>query len=212
MPAHDAAVLVAGLGGAKAVADLHDEPMLDAGETGRSGGRGVTSRTAPCQPGAAPYKNPAHSPNQAAQEKDTRLASREIGSWTAFLVMAFAVVGLLGAFATYAAQIPLERALARDTALDQARAASQSHDQPRLEMLRDALGDSADHLDPAPGYTPDRIDAERLRMRDAFRAEAEDVGFRLRIVIAAFTAAGALFGAFVLGIVRNTGSKAKDFV
>ncbi len=131
------------------------------------------------------------------------MASRDTGSWTAFLVMAFAVIGLLGAFATYAAQIPLERALARDAALDQALAASKSGDGARLKMLHDALGDSAEQLDPAPGYTPARIETERTRMRAAFEAEAADVGFRLRIVIAAFTAAGALFGAFVLGIVRR---------
>ncbi len=131
------------------------------------------------------------------------MASRAIGSWTAFLVMAFAIVGLLGAFATFAAQIPLQRALARDSALDQALAASRSGDSARLATLHDALGDSADQLDPPPGYTADRVAAERIRMRNAFQAEALDVGFRLRIVIAAFTAAGALFGAFVLGIVRK---------
>ncbi len=127
------------------------------------------------------------------------MATREIGSWTAFLMMAFAVVGLLGAFATYAAQIPLDRALARETALDQALAAERAGDGGRLGLLQDALGDSADKI----GTTEASLQAERLRMRSAFQAEADDVGFRLRIVIAAFTVTGGLFGAFVLAIVRR---------
>ena len=36
-----------------------------------------------------------------------------------------------------------------------------------------------------------------------FGRKSANVGFRLRIVIAAFTAAGALFGAAVLSIVRR---------
>lgn len=114
-------------------------------------------------------------------------------------MMAFAVVGLLGAFATYAAQIPLERALARETALDQAWVAERSGDKTQLALLQDALGDSADKI----GTTEASLQAERVRMRAAFQAEAEDVGFRLRIVIAAFTVTGGLFGAFVLAIVRR---------
>lgn len=127
------------------------------------------------------------------------MATREIGSWTAFLMMAFAVVGLLGAFATYAAQIPLDRALARETALDQALAAERAGDKTRLALLQDALGDSADKI----GTTAASLQAERVRVRSAFQAEADDVGFRLRIVIAAFTVTGGLFGAFVLAIVRR---------
>ena len=141
------------------------------------------------------------------------MATREIGSWTAFLMMAFAVVGLLAAFATYAAQIPLDRELARETALDQALAAERAGDQARITRGGPAGGGP---LGPtrlglaARGHRPDKIgsteaslQAERVRMRAAFQAEADDVGFRLRIVIAAFTVTGALFGAFVLAIVRR---------
>ena len=35
-------------------------------------------------------------------------------TWFAFLAMAFAVVGLAGAFASFAAPLPLHRALSRD--------------------------------------------------------------------------------------------------
>ena len=42
----------------------------------------------------------------------------------AFVAMAFAIVGLIGIFATYAAPLPLERAVARETALDAVLAAA----------------------------------------------------------------------------------------
>jgi hypothetical protein len=130
---------------------------------------------------------------------------RNGATWTAFLVMAFAVVGLVGAFATYAAQIPFERALARSSALDEAAALSHEPDaKPRLEALRDALGDSADRVLQGPGDMQARVDAERVRMLDAFGRESEDIGMRLRIVIAVFAAAAALFGAAVLGIVQRS--------
>jgi hypothetical protein len=130
---------------------------------------------------------------------------RNGATWTAFLVMAFAVVGLVGAFATYAAQIPFERALARSAALDQAVALSHQPDAPaRLQALRDALGDSADKVLQGPGDIETRAAAERIRMLDAFGHEAEDIGTRLRIVIAVFAAGAALFGAAVLGIVQRS--------
>jgi hypothetical protein len=123
------------------------------------------------------------------------------GTWLAFLTMGFAVVGLIGCFATYAAQIPFDRALARSATLDQVLAIG---DVPaRLEALRPALGDSAGHVLAGPKDLATRVAAERARMFAAFGKESADVGFRLRIVIAAFTAAGALFGAAVLSIVRR---------
>jgi hypothetical protein len=48
-----------------------------------------------------------------------------------------------------------------------------------------------------------RVAAEGSRMFAGFGRKSANVGFRLRIVIAAFTAAGALFGAAVLSIVRR---------
>jgi len=136
--------------------------------------------------------------------------NRNGATWTAFLVMAFAVVGLVGAFATYAAQIPFERALARSEALEQAVAISRQPDaHDRLQSLRDALGDSAGPIldGKAPGGGGDmqaRANAERVRMLQAFGRESEDIGMRLRIVIAVFAAAAALFGAAVLGIVQRS--------
>jgi hypothetical protein len=128
------------------------------------------------------------------------------GTWTAFLTMAFAVVGLIGCFATYAAQIPFDRALARSATLDQVLAiASTPNPAPRLEALRPALDDSATVLAGPTGELPARVATERKRMFVAFGSESADIGFRLRIVIVVFTAAGALFGAGVLSIARRAG-------
>jgi hypothetical protein len=127
------------------------------------------------------------------------------GTWTAFLTAAFAVVGLVGAFGIYAAQIPFERALARNTTLDQALLAAAAPDSAaRLAALRPALGDSADHILTGPqGDLAARVTTERARMLSAFGDESRDIGRRLRLVIAVFAGAGALFGAAVLSIVRK---------
>jgi len=124
------------------------------------------------------------------------------GAWTGFLVVAFGVVGLMGGMAIYAAQIPFERALARNAALDQVLALEGAADRPaRIEALRPALGDSADAVLAGAGPMAPRVAAERARMWAAFGQDARDTGVRLRLVLAVFTVAGAVFGAAVLGIV-----------
>ena len=130
--------------------------------------------------------------------------SADAATWTAFLTIAFAVVGLVGAFSTFAAQIPFDRAMARSQALDEAVTATHhAGSQAALADLRPLLGDSADHVLAGPGTIEDRVAAERSRMLAALHAESLDYGLRLRVVIAAFTAAAALFGAMVLSIVRK---------
>ncbi len=146
---------------------------------------------------------------QTQEPAATRPAPRndrgDIATWTGFLIVAFGVVGLIGAFATFAADIPFDRAMARYQTLDQAElAAGQPAPKSALETLRPALGDSADAVLGGPGDITHRISAERGRMLAAFHAEATDFGFRLRLVIAAFTAAAALFGCMVLSIVRRS--------
>ena len=121
-------------------------------------------------------------------------------AWTGFLVSAFGVVGLIGAFATFAAQLPFDRAAARSHTLEQA--VAQANNPRALETLRPLLGDSADRVLTGPGAMADRAAAERTRMLAELHQEAADIGFRLRFVIAGFTLAAALFGAMVLGIVR----------
>lgn len=130
--------------------------------------------------------------------------SGDIGTWTGFLIVAFGVLGLIGAIATYAAEIPFDRAMARSHALDQAVAAAQMPDpKAALDKLRPLLGDSADRLLAGPGDIAARAAAERSRVFNDMHAESEDYGFRLRIVIAAFTGATALFGAMVISIIRG---------
>ncbi len=133
-----------------------------------------------------------------------RTQSGDSASWTAFLLVAFGVVGLIGAFATFAAQIPFDRAMARSEALDQAvLAAHAPNPQASLDALRPLLGDSADRVLAGPGDIADRAAAERTRMLADFHDQSVDYGFRLRLVIAAFTAAAALFGSMILGIARR---------
>ncbi len=132
-------------------------------------------------------------------------------SWTGFLVATFGAVGLVGAAGIYGAQVPYEHALVRDAALTQALADSHMPDAAaRLEALRPALDDSADHIFAGsvlanPDGFPARIAAERTRMWAAFRHEAHNIRVRMFIGLAAFTAGGAVFGAMILSIVGRRG-------
>ncbi len=131
-------------------------------------------------------------------------SSADTATWTGFLIMAFVVVGLVGAFSTYAAQLPFDRAYARSQTLDQVVAASHTaNPQAALDALRPLLGDSADRVLSGPGTIETRAAAERSRMLGDLHAESADYGLRLRVVIAAFTATAALFGAMVLSIVKR---------
>ena len=131
-----------------------------------------------------------------------KAGARDSAAWTGFLVVAFAAVGLVGAAGIYGAQVPYERALARDGALDQALLAAASQDAgPRLEALRPALDDSAAFIFPAGGDFAGRVAAERRRMFAAFATEAHNIRVRMLIGLSAFTAGGCLFGALVLSIV-----------
>ena len=129
--------------------------------------------------------------------------SADTATWTGFLIIAFAVVGLVGAFSTYAAQLPFDRAYARSKTLDQVAAAAHASDRNALAELRPLLGDSADRVLTGPGDIDSRVAAERSRLIADLHAESADYGLRLRVVIAVFTATAALFGAMVLSIVKG---------
>ena len=136
-------------------------------------------------------------------------SSGSSATWTAFLVMAFLVVGLVGLFASYAAPLPLQRAMARDAALDDALAAAHGPN-PReaIEALRPRLGESADLLlpadgDPVGGNMDARITHARAAMRTQLTAEADEVATRTRWMICVITVMGAVFGAAVLRIGRR---------
>lgn len=125
------------------------------------------------------------------------------GTWTAFLAMAFVVVGLSGIFASYAAPAPLMRAVDRETALDEAEAAAHRPDAAAaIAALRPRLGPSADALLPVGGNMDARIAAERRAMRARLTAEAEAAATRARWIIVVVTLMGTAFGVAVLHAAR----------
>ncbi|MGI4978464.1 MAG: hypothetical protein ACRYG6_16110 [Janthinobacterium lividum] len=122
--------------------------------------------------------------------------------------MAFAVVGMTGVVATYAAQIPLQRALLHEALLDRVLLTTEAPDPAAaLATLRPevsaVLGDDAAPLLGGPAPLPARVADARAHLQTSFAAEAADVGFRLRIVICVFSVVGMLFGAMLLSVVRR---------
>jgi hypothetical protein len=123
-------------------------------------------------------------------------------AWTAFLVIAFGIVGLTGLFATVATPLPLERALLRDAALDEALQAPDAA--AAVAALRDRLGESAEAIAHGRGDFGTRIQVERAAMRDRFLAEADATASRLRLLITIVTLAAAGFGAVIVnGLARG---------
>ena len=88
-------------------------------------------------------------------------------AWMAFVAVAVGIVGLVGVFATYAVPLPLERALAREAALDEALAAAGRPDEAvRLQALGPRLGESAAAIEAGGGPLAERIQRERAAMRE----------------------------------------------
>ena len=136
-----------------------------------------------------------------------RTAPRAVGgTWIAFLAMAFAAVGLIGLFATYAGPLPLQRALAREATLDAAQAAAHAtNPKAALEALRPALDDSADAVLPWGPGIDQRIAAERVAMRARFGAESAALATRLRWLVCLVTVMAGAFGIAVLHASRRSG-------
>lgn len=111
-----------------------------------------------------------------------------------FLAMAFAVVGLTGLLAAHVAPLPLERALAREAALDEALAAARGGQPAALEALRLRLGESAQAILPAGPDFEAKVAAERAAMRARMLAEAAATGTRLRWMLVVVTLLGGAFG------------------
>jgi hypothetical protein len=110
------------------------------------------------------------------------------------------VVGLTGIFATYAAPLPLERAMAREAALDAALAAAGTPDpQAALAALAPRLGDSAQALEGAPAGLPARVAQERVAMRARFAREASGLAAQLRLLSALITVTAAIFVCAIVG-------------
>ena len=134
------------------------------------------------------------------------MAGRPSGSAAGFLAMAFVIVGLAGIFGTYAAPVPLARALVREAALDQVLLAASAPDEAsRLAALRPTLGDSADAVLSGPGTLPERVARERARIRARFERQAASLASRLRLLIGVATLAAGIFGLAMLGVGRPGG-------
>ena len=128
---------------------------------------------------------------------------RQGGVWAAFLAMCFLIVGLVGGFALYVTPVPLQRALARGTVLDQALLAGEAQDAPGLAALRPALGASADAVLTGPGTIVQRVVRERTAV--AREAEAEEAALiaRIRLMLVVVTVMAGLFGIGVMGLARR---------
>jgi hypothetical protein len=124
------------------------------------------------------------------------------GSLAGFLVIAFALVGLVGVLATYTVPLPLQRALAREAALDAVlQAAEGPNAAASLAALRPALGESAAAvLDSDEGSLASRVRSARANMQAAFLAEEAALLRRMRLLIALVTATCALFGVVILRV------------
>lgn len=129
----------------------------------------------------------------------TRATAPALWSWLGFLAAAIGAVGLIGLFATFAAPLPLQRAMAREAALDEAVTIARGPDPAvALEALRPRLDDSAGAVLP---YAPDleaRVARERPAMRARFATEAAIVATRLRWLIGMVTLMAVTFAAAVL--------------
>ncbi len=120
-------------------------------------------------------------------------------TWAGFVALAFAVLGILAVFTTYAAPVPLERAMAREETLDEALAAAGSPDEAaRLDALRPRLSDSADPVLRGPGTLAGRVGRERAAMRARFETEAHAVARQLRLMIVVVTIMCMAFGCAVV--------------
>ena len=118
-----------------------------------------------------------------------------------FMATAFAVVGLTGLLASFAAPLALERALARDAALDELLQVEKSPDPAAaIAALRPRLGDSADAVLPPGGDLPARVARERAAMHARLQADAAATGTNLRWLISIVTVMGAAFGVALLGM------------
>ena len=126
--------------------------------------------------------------------------ARRFTSASGFLLMCFAVVGLVGIMTTYVAPLPMARAVRRDTTLDQVLLASHAaNPQAALDALRPMVAESADAVLPAgqpidPAALVNRVAAQRLAVRLRLETEQAELSLRLRVLIGVVTLMGAGFG------------------
>ena len=119
----------------------------------------------------------------------------------AFLAMTFVVVGLTGLFASFAAPLPLQRAMARDATLDEPLASGGKPEV--LAALRDRLDDSAALVVDGTGPIEARVNTARAAMRAELLHDSDAVAERLRWMVVIVTVAGAIFGSVIVGASRG---------
>ena len=155
-------------------------------------------------PPAYPHKRPRSGPRSCRRRREVDDRSG-IGVWAAFLAVCFLVVGLMGLFASYAGQIPLERAAYRLHLLDQVQAAAREPDAAgRLTELRPLLADRANAVLDGAGPLDARLDAERKAALAEGVAESDAVSLRVRIMLLVVTVMSAAFGIGVMSIARRS--------
>jgi hypothetical protein len=115
-----------------------------------------------------------------------------------FLAMCFAVLALTGMLAMHVAQLPLERAMAREAVLDRALVAARAGDAAALEGLRPLLGDSARVILPAGAEFEAAVAAERVAMRARLLAEAREVKVRMTAMLGLVALLAGGFGGVVM--------------
>lgn len=130
---------------------------------------------------------------------------RPNATWTAFLMMCFALVGLTGMFASYAVTIPLERTLGRVAVLDGVLAEGRQPDAARRATLRGMLGpDVGPRVLDGPGELFDRVAAQRAAVLEEGARETRSVIYRIRVLVLAVTAAAGLLGVGIMAISRRS--------
>ena len=143
---------------------------------------------------------------------------RPDATWTAFLLMCFAIVGLTGLFATFATSIPLEHGMARLAVLDRVLAAARQPDAAaQLPALRPDLARSlgtieADTVLSGPGELFDRVSTARDIVLSETGRESRSVTYRTRVMVGIVTLMAALVGAGVMALSRRGAAQAKSGV
>ena len=131
------------------------------------------------------------------------MAGRLNPTWTAFLLVCFAIVGLTGLFGTFVVNVPLLRALERHATLDEVLVASRAPDAAvQLERLRRPLAESAAAVLSGEGTIEERVARERVAMRQRQEREAQGVTGRIRMLIVIVTVMAAAFGVLIMGLSR----------
>ncbi len=123
------------------------------------------------------------------------------GTWSGFLAMAFAIVGLVGVFATYATALPYQRGLREEAALDQALATGGNAR--ALEALRPAMAGEADDVIDGKGSLAERVKRARTELMERVDREGRSLALRMRFWIAVFTVVMGLLGVGILGMISK---------